>query len=200
MYEGTPVMIVGQSQCVLRFRVAGDPEEMICILGIDLFAAAVASADVPDVVFNAWADGPLTLQSEAVELSSVVLEDLQGDGTHTFLSTELGQLGDGGPTMIPQNGCYLVHKHTTDAGRGSQGRFYVPGVPENLVNNYGVIESAEVANWNGVLSTFFTAVNTTADIPLVVNHGEGSTLGLFSSVDGLFLDPVIATQRRRLRS
>lgn len=105
-------------------------------------------------------------------------------------------------TLLPQNSAFLVHKRTSVAGRGGRGRMYFPGVYESQANNIGQVDPAAVSAFNTSLASFLAAVpGVTGVINMVVLH---DSLGAFAGappaiITALDCDPVIATQRRRLR-
>jgi hypothetical protein len=96
------------------------------------------------------------------------------------------------------NTSYLVHKNTDDGGRAGRGRFFLPGVPDSLINPSGTIVSASISAINTSLATFLAALIAEDVIPVVL-HNVGSPLSSPSPIESLVVDAVAATQRRRLR-
>jgi hypothetical protein len=105
-------------------------------------------------------------------------------------------------SVFPQNSAYLIHKRTAFGGRPGRGRMYLPGVDEGRADNTGVIPSATQSSFNTALATWLTTLagktNITGMWLLHDDQGAGAGLSAYP-ITGLQLDPVIATQRRRLR-
>ena len=188
-----------QAQVVYHFRIAGDPEDMLSTIGVDRGAAvAWTDADLSDL-FDNYASTVLPHQSVHYTLVQVDVEvgEIGGKSTRSFVGSEDG--GDSGDCLL-QNAALLVHKITASVGRGKNGRMYLPGVPAHQANLIGQLDATYVANVNDSLSDWYTTFSTLS-VPTApaVNHGEASPLAPSQGVSLLVLDPLVATQRRRLR-
>jgi hypothetical protein len=110
-------------------------------------------------------------------------------------------LGGVSAASITPNVAALVRKTTSIPGRQNKGRMYVPGFAEANIDGIGTVNSSVVTEWNGYLATFLAAI---AGAPsggfglMVIHHNSPSTLDP-TNVDALILQPLVATQRRRLR-
>jgi hypothetical protein len=107
-------------------------------------------------------------------------------------------------TTIPQNSAYLIRKSTGVGGRRNQGRFYFPGVLENSVNDQGVIDASQIAGQNTAFANFLAEFDTNPTFRgMFIMHsyppGTNGPLLPPTKVTSLICQPVIATQRRRLR-
>lgn len=108
---------------------------------------------------------------------------------------------------LPQNNAFLVHKRTGKSGRRNRGRLYLPGVEETAVDDRGVLTGAFLGTYQGWLTTWLARFGAGAllEFGMCILHTYpegGSTAGSEmdpTRVTSLVLDPVIATQRRRLR-
>lgn len=110
--------------------------------------------------------------------------------------------GNSASTVLPQNSAFLVHKRTPYAGHRGRGRIYIPGVPEAAVDNVGNVGSATLSAWNTPLASFVAAVTAESTLTgLVVLHSTSihSTTPAPYYITSLSMDPLLATQRRRLR-
>ncbi len=107
---------------------------------------------------------------------------------------------------LPQNTATLVHKRSGTGGARGRGRLYVPGVPEGEVSPTGLMNQT----WVNFLQGSFTAwLNELANIVpgaatgMVILHQAGGVVPPSfpgpSLVTSLVIDPIVATQRRRLR-
>lgn len=95
------------------------------------------------------------------------------------------------------SGCVLIQKRTGSSGRKFRGRMYVPtyNIPEGNINPAGIIDNAQVTALQTMWSDFLTDL-VTADAALVLLHSgvESPTI-----VASLAVQPMLATQRRRMR-
>jgi hypothetical protein len=102
-----------------------------------------------------------------------------------------GQAGD----SAPPNVAYLVEKRTALGGRSGRGRMYLPGVNEGRVNDNGTIVSASRTAIQTAIDAWFTALDN-GGVAMYILHNASSDATIVTSLD---VDPVAATQRRRLR-
>jgi hypothetical protein len=103
---------------------------------------------------------------------------------------------------VPQNTSYLIQKRSGTAGRRNRGRLYLPGVAEGNVDHKGLLTSATVSTINTALSGWLAKFATTIGFvdSMVILHSSGiSATPAPTVVNALVVDPVVATQRRRLR-
>jgi hypothetical protein len=108
---------------------------------------------------------------------------------------------------------YLIRKNTANRPRGrSDGRIYLPGVPEDQVDNAGVLSSAQRNNVVTGIDAFYAGVTDNpigSDVnrwlvvlettPLSRAPGTQSVTVGSRRVTSLTVDQKVATQRRRLR-
>jgi hypothetical protein len=105
-------------------------------------------------------------------------------------------VGSGTATPPPINTAMLVSKQTGIAGRKYRGRCFVPwGVAESSVDSVGVITSGTVASMQTSWDNTVIAL-TTAGVPLVLLHSDGSTP---TSVIGVRVEARCGTIGRRMR-
>lgn len=168
---------------------ATDPSTVATLLNT-AFAAAGS--------LKACFDTNVTLVNTRVSLGTDGAEDLVGIAGTAVLGTE-------SMTSLPSNIAVLVHKRTTRGGRRGRGRFYLPwslGTTDFGEDN--TINTADRTRLQTALDTWFSAVNTGVG-PLVVLHRPSApevdvptTPGPPSVITALAVDPVVATQRRRI--
>jgi hypothetical protein len=120
----------------------------------------------------------------------------------------------GGSSLGPQCSI-LLEKRTGTGGRRGRGRMYVPGVYDGWVDDKGAYVSGVQAQIDGFADTLLDSL-TTAAVPMVVLHSPSYTWTITDGqprrvygdpglapapylVTSLVCDPLIATQRRRLR-
>lgn len=121
-----------------------------------------------------------------------------------------------GPAF-PRNVAGLVHKRTANRPRGRRdGRAFLCGIREGDVNQFGQWTAPALLTWNNALSNFFAEFDTDNADPgepspvprrIVVlettpaSRAPGSQEVLIEhrDVTSLVMDPMVATQRDRLR-
>lgn len=106
--------------------------------------------------------------------------------------------GVNGSDQAPPNVAALVKKNTGLGGRAGRGRLYFPAIPENEIGDAGVLDDT----WYGLFvlkwEDFYNELIGLDVIPEVL-HNAGSPIVVPSPIVTLMPDPVVATQRRRLR-
>jgi hypothetical protein len=192
---------VGEFQSVLRWSLTGDPEEMVCTLGVrhasetdpstvaqDIYDAATASASITSLAAlnQGWTFVGVTCY----------LQDDPGQIIGTYNNPITATVG--GLLTLPQNNSFLIHKVTGSSGRQNKGRMYLPPyvLGEGDVSVGGVIGSGVYTTIQGRWNQFEGNLST-AGITPVLFHSLG---GPSTPITSFLLDPVIATQRRRLRN
>jgi hypothetical protein len=105
--------------------------------------------------------------------------------------------GDAGDDAAP-NIALLVHKVTNVGGHAGQGRFYIPGLNESMVDTGGVIDGSEFAEWVDVVQDFYENI-VALDLTPALLHGESSPVADPTPIESFVVDAKAATQRRRMR-
>ncbi len=194
----------GFGQVLHQIRLAGDNEPMAVTYGVAIDAGglinpAAAANDIHDA-FHAAISSQLgtsyTLYQTEIKWKEAAVADLRVV-IHVEPKAFVGTLA-----TLPQNTAALVQKRTAVAGRRNRGRFYLPGIGESVVDNIGQITPANVAAMNADLGLFLGKFGTTfAQLDaMVVLHNTGiSGAPSPTPVTQLLVDPIVATQRRRLR-
>jgi hypothetical protein len=200
-----PIIIPsGFGQVLHQLRLTGDPEPMAVTYGVAIDSGGVI--DAPTLVDQ--------LHDAFFEMAKINMP-----ASWTLYQTELKWRGtpvgdlsvqihvepktmEASGAALPQNVAGLIHKLTQQAGRRNRGRFYLPGLREGEVSDNGQVNSGTVTGTNALLATWlgkFGALIGQVDA-MVVLHSTGiSGAPPPSVVTQLLLDPVVATQRRRLR-
>lgn len=135
-------------------------------------------------------------------------------------TARIGQ--DGGPPLVfvsasslaglssnntsPPNVALLFRKRSNRGGRRGRGRLFIPWVSTSAtVDEAGKLSTIGFNNYSTIGSNLLTAL-AAANVPMVLLHtpshdlksGTGSNTGAPDLVTSITLDPLIATQRRRL--
>lgn len=156
---------------------------------------AFASGTGPEITAQAVADTILTttlLQgvSNAAVVTAIEVSDPIVQTTWTG-----SKPGNYNAQATPPNASYLITKQ--GGPRRRHGRMYLPGVVENLVDNNGNLDAALLADLDSGVQAWFNALtanewNIRQGFPLAPTEP--------AIVTGLSASPLVATQRRRLRS
>lgn len=189
-----PSVPVGYVRFNHVLRLTGDQQDILVTLAFN--STVIAQGDIQGVcnsVFTAYKNGWGGLPS-AYQLNRV--DGYWGNGLVGSSNAAPFQF-TGSMSALPQNCAYLIKKITGVGGRRNRGRMYVPGVPENVVDAAGNLLAAEIDAIQGMLGTWFTALQAiTALGDPVILHNNSSTPTPITSFQ---CDPRIATQRRRMR-
>jgi len=122
-------------------------------------------------------------------------DPLSVEGTVTFST------GAGGASL-PSNCAVLFKKTSATGGRKGRGRFYLPwSVADSGVNDIGQIDPGDVPEYQALADSFLEDLaSDSPPAPMVILHdSEGAGIEPSPSVVlALTVDPLIATQRRRL--
>jgi hypothetical protein len=203
----------GFLNAALGIRLAQDPETMYLTFGTKL----------RDSVSGPIAPG--TVVDLGTALANALKPRLDSDWTFVEMKMQQGPAGPNTPPAgvgpifngplnivgtgaltgtLPVNSAHLISKRTGQGGRRNQGRFYFPGVAEGGVNDLGILDGAQVSALNTVFASFLNVLDGHATFEgMWILHnfapGAGGPLLPPTRVTALITQPLIATQRRRLR-
>lgn len=149
--------------------------------GLDVDGGAIQAA-FDDNLFQMFPN-TIVWDSLRVQTNLAVL-DLPGSGaggaSHNAVSSQVA----------------VIAKYLTGVpGPGMTGRTYLPGADESKVDPAGGIEATYLGAISALVAGWFTDLQT-AGCDLVVLHREAVTR---TPVTGIVVEPVVGTQRRRLR-
>lgn len=167
--------------------------------------------DAVNLFRDAWQDRVMPQLASAIQLHSFNWRSLDPDDNNVGTvqpNPAKPVIGGRDASMLPPNTAFLVHKNTTNRPRGRRdGRAYLPGVLESIVDNAGAIDSANIASMNTSLAGFFNDVDNGTTVFFCVlettplSRQKGTlpvTIGK-RRVSSLTIDGKVATQRDRLR-
>lgn len=194
-----PPIPAGHALLKFRIRLGGDPEMMICTLGVETTAASAADrVAVANSAMDSWGDNILPLQSNFYALNGVDAVFGSASGDIPVSSTDAERFGGNADGAIPQNTAILVKKVTGLGGRRNRGRMYIPGLTQEDVDNAGMLASARLAAWGTAVNNFLLGIESGSFMDrAVVFHSSGDLTPAI--VEDLVVDARVATQRRRLR-
>ena len=193
----------GFAHVIHSLMLSGDVQPMAITYGVEVSVLATDATDVANACESAF-DNVVTAMNAAYSMvqTEVTYQDSPLPAPPTIGVNTDTTTGAGSGGVVPQNTAFLIHKRGPVGGRGGKGRFYLPGVNEGAVNNSGQVDPTNLAAWQTVMNTFLTDLVATDEvIQMVVLH---DSTGAFAAADpapvtSLVVDPVVSTQRRRLR-
>lgn len=183
----------GFYETTMHFGLAGQSGDIAVSLGWDGHDAG-DPPDFGDVVTNLTIlmgniSVDCSLESVTFDLGSSAADNPTHDETAGFFGLSSG-------TSLPPNVAILIQKRGSLGGRRHRGRAYFPGLPQSAINAGGTIDGAVVTglqtNWDGMAS----AQAADGDTPALFHQSSPFTP---TSVGTFTVQPVIATQRTRLR-
>lgn len=199
-----PVIIpVDYCQANVIWTLDNDAEPIVNTFGLHCTDEAVIGSALADAVMLEWGAawaGPLC---SVYTITQVVLYGFNGLGpSEVFTSTEDPIPMTNAGQALPQNCAGLVRKRTDAAGRRGRGRFYLPGLNEAAVDYVGRIEETYLATLQTNASALLAGLQGITGVTdvVILHRSEGAGVEPAPTpVQSFTVEPVIATQRRRLR-
>lgn len=196
---------VGYAEASLWFRLAGDPEEQAITIGINPDASFGPTYNgLAETVYDSFVGTDLLFSIAAISstLSAVRCDvTISTDETPSVLQDSHSQVTAGTRTSSPppSNCALFVRKTTGFLGRRYKGRMYFPAgfLIADQVSAIGAIDPSSG------LPTLQTRANATYNalvenlVPPVLLHSVAPFTP--TPIQTFAVQPVIATQRRRLR-
>lgn len=191
----------GFAAVALEMRLAGFSRSAFITYGVENEAALTDPVAIAQAQLTALSSGGgfLTQLDNSVTMASATIR-LGQDGGEPLVGVATGVLTGALTSNSPSaNVALLVHKRTAVGGRRNRGRFFIPWyVSEGDVGEDGVIVGTGVTAKQNAMNSWRIALGAAA-FPMVVLHSVGNTApGVPTPVSALQVDPLIATQRRRL--
>lgn len=176
IYAGTQVPTGAVN--TFGFANTGGASPLICATAIELI----------------WSTNIMPVLNDDVELSDILIK-LGPNATGPTATSGPGDPGgDVGPGATPQV-AYLVQKHTGLGGRKGRGRWFIPGVDEESVDQQGLVAAGMVTALQTGVGDTLTDLGT-ADLPMALLHNDATTPTL---VTDLIVSQTVATIRKRVR-
>jgi hypothetical protein len=191
----------GYAQTSLFFSQAGGTKQYVTTMGIGPLIDP-DPFELADSIFL------LLSSTDRILNPSEYLDEYSFDGVRVSVETGTGPLvGDYvvGPTNtgtltgspLPVNVSMISRKRTLAGGRRGRGRSFFPPmfIGETLVDGNGTIDPDRLEALNIALAGTLDAWNATTFAPCLL-HSDGGTP---DAIQTWVMEPVVATQRRRLR-
>lgn len=200
-----PSLIIppGYAMVVFRFRLALDPEEIVCTLGVDASAAGGDAQLIADRSVGAFGDAfPAAAMGTAWTFVGTSVT-LGTDGGDPVLAERIvNTAGTTSSVASPPSNCaILVRKLSSFGGRRNKGRFYWPcfGLNETNVNPNGVLDTTQLNQQQANFDNFYDSLieDDVLALPPVIFHSAEPVLP--TPVTQFSVQPLLATQRERMR-
>jgi hypothetical protein len=194
------IIPTGYLQANFRFTGVAAPNGAEVTLGFEI---ADFVSPTPDGVANALADAwsPTMMEWVSSELTfSECYVKFGPNDTGPSGTAQRAVPGVNAATAAPPNVSVLHHKTTNLGGRRGRGRFYLPGIPEAFITGSGMLSGASFNLYQVAVDDFDAASRTTGLIPALL-HADSplSATPPPTEVNAYVVDPLVATQRDRLR-
>jgi hypothetical protein len=190
---------VGFGIAKLRWKILTQPDEQIVTIGYAHTVTNTAQDDADDIYAAAAASpGPLNQGKYSTKYQRVGVEVTHVDALGPHTAEHVDRLtGTGTGTPLTSNTSVLVRKETALGGRHGRGRMFVPGiqVSEIDVDESGLIGTTDLTAIQVTWTAFFDAMVASTCLPVLL-HADGSTP---NAITALRVQPIVATQRRRMR-
>lgn len=199
----------------IRFRLTSDPEEMIITLGLrDNEPGERELNPAAEAVYGAWLGAfPADKCVSSYALVGVdIYRGIDGGDTEQGTHNEVIQ-GTDVAAPPPSNCSILIKKKTAKSGRKNSGRFFVPPayIGENSITPTGHLATENIVALQSYCDQFWAGLNDsgqpvgqppTSFTPVLLHSMPTGAAGEPPSptdIHSFVVDPMIATQRRRMR-
>lgn len=183
----------GFAQVALRYRLDGDPEEMISTFGISVEGDGDAEAGSIVTTHNGQFLGASI--ATGWTFLGVTLRVGQDGGPPAVVELLSPTPGEAAPSSLPNNCAYLIRKQTALGGRAGRGRMYLPPfvIQEGVIDQTGLLEESDRADLEELISPVIFVR------PAFLLHDSLSPTTTPTPITGISVQQRIATQRRRMR-
>lgn len=182
------VIPAGFAECVFEHTHNDTLQKGVCTLGVNTDDTTLLTD-----IANLWNTDMLTEMNNAwtyTQFRGVVTGG-------TIVTVNFAQPGHGGGTGMAPQVSYLFKKHTLVTGKANRGRMYYPGCDDTSVDPDGRVSSGKLTGLTTMVTTFVSDLGglSTPVVPYILHHSALAP----TAVNSILPEPVVATQRRRLR-
>lgn len=196
------VIPVGFAEVNFRWRVTGDPDVMVCTLGINPAPGDTAAGLALDMHNAASAVGT-GFSAAAFMSNQYSLQPTIVRFRTTALPPVVAEAGSVVPgtvdlTELPNNVSILVQKRTGLGGRQNRGRMYLPPYmfTSPAIDGAGTIAAVNVTALQTRMNALDAAITLASRQPVLL-HSDGTLTP--TVIDQFLVSNVVATQRTRTR-
>lgn len=183
----------GQVSYVFSGDAAG-PGGCMVTLGLDV-PSGVAPLDLASDYQDAFVQNIMPALSNDVTLTEVRLRISVAEGE--VVQSLFGNFpGQDGSEASPPSVAWPVTKFSQFGGRANRGRWFLPGIPEDITEPSGAIQPAAITAFNEQLADYLEQM-TSGDTGLVILHQ--SELAAPTPIVALLSGSLVFTRGSRLR-
>jgi hypothetical protein len=200
------IIPVGFAQVTIPFLHTGSPREAVITFGVSSSAWGGDYQGMCDAILTVWMGSLGNEQDSEVTIGPVRASIGQDGGDPISAEGTATDNGGRGQATLPSNVALLVKKASNVGGRRGRGRFYVPWIiADGEAGDVGNIDGTALAAFNVDAANFRndlalgTGIDSEAPMYILHDSSGSGTEPAPSQVTALVVDPLVATQRRRLR-
>jgi hypothetical protein len=199
----------------IRFRLTADPEEMIVTLGLRDNEPGERELDkAAEAIYDCWL-GAFAADKCVASYALVGVDVYRGvDGGDTEQGTHnLVTQGTDTGAPPPSNCAILVKKNTAKSGRKNTGRFFIPPayINEGSITPTGHLATENIIALQSYCNQFWAGLNDsgqpvgqppTSFTPVILHSlkkDQPPPAAPPTDISSFSVEPMIATQRRRMR-
>lgn len=187
--------------CIVSINngTGGDSGDSSIAFGIERTAAGWGQTDANRVA-NLFRDGLKGLWDSTWAVGPVRF--IFGPLPYTVLEDTTTELGTGTAAVYsPPAVSLIVSKKTAFIGRQHRGRVYLPGVPETLVDDSGLLDATYVSDVQTLFNALFTSINADASVAQLELFHDSETPGALAPtpLSSFLVRNVVGTMRPRQR-
>jgi hypothetical protein len=185
----------GYAQVNLIYGGAAVPRKGEVVFGVDLNTFVDDLEQVADDVIQAWEDSIRVVTSSNALLASVRIK-AGPNATGQFIEVAAGNVGGAGATSIDPQVAALGTKITARGGRSGRGRMFLPFIDEEYTVSGGGYTPSGLTDIQAAMDGFRVLLAADGHEMVLLHNSEELTPDVVTSVQ---LQPLVATQRRRVR-
>nr|CRY98157.1 hypothetical protein [uncultured prokaryote] len=190
----------GYASIVMPLRRSGDPDPYAITWAIDANLGEYPAQEIVNFVQANFVAIWQTSLPTGGQIGPATMRVGQDGGEPLVYEASSSGLGTNSGQYAPQNVALLIQKRSVLGGRKNRGRLFMPAVTEGAVDNVGQIAGGTVDIYQDLCDEWLTSFLPVDEIPgygqWVILHTGPDTP---TPVTSLRVEPVVATQRRRLR-
>lgn len=197
----TAVLVANTLKVEIRFNVFGQQCENVINVKLPSSPTIEVLTDVAEAVVSWWGDNGKLLVNSAVGLVAVKVTDLgETNGLSIEYTTGLPVVGTASGALAPLNVTAAIRLNTSQRGRCFTGRLFHVGIPILSLFDNG-ITADYLASLKASYEALIDLVNLVGGQVSIVSRVTGGAqrgTPVVTPVTGVFIDPLVDSQRRRL--
>lgn len=195
----------GWASIAMIHTCATVPDNIVCTFGFGGSVYTPTQADL-DALVGHWEDNMLPLFADEITLVKGTATVAEGLAFESFSGAAGTSVSDG----VAVSAAAIIEKRTGVPGRRNRGRMFIPAILEASTDIGGHLTPARIAVIQAAATQFLTDVGTIdVDAEMMILHSKGWDGDVEPPdpgnapdprvVTNLIVNPLVGTQRRRLR-